>query len=106
MANNPQYTGAPVPQANQIQPVADLTTGMKVAWLYIGFRWNLIGLILAYATSAGLSQIARSSQIKFAAIGWVVSFVLAIIVSVVFFVFFGSIIAAILGSIPYLDLSF
>jgi hypothetical protein len=83
----------PMPSYAQVpygQSEPKMTGGPKAAWFFVGFFLGIAGIILAYACNWDKAQNIKTESIKFSAIGFAATIVLAICTTCVF----GSLIVA------------
>ncbi len=80
----PSAQAAPAPQNLPGMPLLYLSGGMKFGWAAVGFFMGLVGILIAWLTNAHNFPQARSEAVRFALIGFVVSFVLVILLLVLF----------------------
>lgn len=87
------YVQPPMPTVPA--PLYVLTTGMKVAWLFIGLLMGIPGMLIAWAVNADKMPQVKKEAFKFSVIGFAISVVLGIILVAFYFWFICLIVSAI-----------
>ncbi len=88
----PLYTPKPA-----VTTAADLTTGQKAGWLFVGFLMGVPGILVAWLTNVSAPASWRNTAIKFSAIGFAIDIVLVFVL----FAMLGCSTAALLNSTYY-----